>query len=223
MKIKCSRYCSQRSKTGKHLVKSSDIDEANEMKLNIKVADFSLAVQQTGLAIQQTVQHVSVYLWDSYIHGVKHILSRDHILELTEEWNNNLDIGEECSIEEKSNNPATACQQDETSEAQESSTNNNGNIELGAEIETANGGSKSSTPAKQFPAGRSVSPVSNLKQNQDFQEKKGELDKSSVHSTQELGTKSLLHSGSHSEPKRNHRTSINSEQLKSKQLLLVLK
>ncbi|XP_050752977.1 serine/threonine-protein kinase 33 [Gymnogyps californianus] len=30
------------------LVKSSDIDEANEMKLNIKVADFSLAVQKTG-------------------------------------------------------------------------------------------------------------------------------------------------------------------------------
>lgn len=80
---------------------------------------------------------------------VKHMLSGDHVLELMKEWNNNLDIGEECSIEEESNNPATTCQQDETREAQESSTSNNGNIELSTEIETENGGNKSSTPAKQ--------------------------------------------------------------------------
>lgn len=76
-------------------------------------------------------------------------LSRDRVLELMKEWNNNLGIGEECSIGEESNNPATTCQQDETSEAQESSTSNNSNIEFGAEIETENGGNKSSKPAKQ--------------------------------------------------------------------------
>ncbi|KAM6068291.1 LOW QUALITY PROTEIN: serine/threonine-protein kinase 33 [Theristicus caerulescens] len=155
-------------------------------------------------------------------HRVKHVLSRDHVLEFMKEWDNNLNFGEECSIEEESNNPATTCQQDETSEAEENSTSKNGNIELSAEIETENGGKKSSTPAKQIgkeksstsvlpnatagkknttlktysvsPSGRSVFPVPNLKWNQDFQEKKGELDKCSVPSTQELGNKSLLKS-----------------------------
>ncbi|KAM9266911.1 LOW QUALITY PROTEIN: serine/threonine-protein kinase 33 [Cariama cristata] len=44
------------------------------------------------------------------------------------------------------------------------------------------------------PAGRSVSPVSNSKRNHNCQEKKRELDKSLGHSTQELGNKSLLKS-----------------------------
>lgn len=70
---------------------------------------------------------------------MKHMLSRGHVLELMKEWENNLDIGEECSIEEESNNPATTFQLDETSKAQESSTSNSGNVELSAETETENG------------------------------------------------------------------------------------
>ncbi|KAM9278152.1 LOW QUALITY PROTEIN: serine/threonine-protein kinase 33 [Morus bassanus] len=282
------------------LVKSSDIDEANEIKLNRKAADFGLAVQQTGgsdsmfqsicgtpymapevisaydysqqcdiwsigvimymlmsfmvvlhdinicimvvgFAQHNTIEYIIKWLveigwfdWliriqssacnqhksqlrtskqvlrlllkvdpayqitadelldNQWITGETHVVQRP-VLELMKEWNNNLDIGEERSIED-TNNPATTCQQDETSEAQKSSTTNNGNIELGAEVETENGGNKSSTPANQSPAGRSVSPVSNLKRNQAFQEKKGELDKCSVPSTRELGNKSLLKS-----------------------------
>ncbi|XP_009918894.2 serine/threonine-protein kinase 33 [Haliaeetus albicilla] len=104
---------------------------------------------------------------------VKHMLSRDHVLtkELKKEWNNNLDIGEECNIQGESSNPATTCQQDETSEAQESSTSNNGNIELGAEIEMENGATNTphqqNSPLQVGP----VSPVSNSKWNQDCQEK----------------------------------------------------
>ncbi|GAB0189901.1 serine/threonine-protein kinase 33 [Grus japonensis] len=49
---------------------------------------------------------------------VKHMLSRDCVWELMKEWNNNLDIGKECSREEES------------------------------KIETENGGNKSSTSAK---------------------------------------------------------------------------
>lgn len=77
------------------------------------------------------------------------MLPRDHVLmkELKKEWNNNLYIGEECNIQGESSNPATTCQQDETSEAQESSTSNNGNIELGAEIEMENGATN--TPHQQ--------------------------------------------------------------------------
>ncbi|KAM6256022.1 LOW QUALITY PROTEIN: serine/threonine-protein kinase 33 [Spheniscus humboldti] len=238
------------------LAKSSDIDEANEIKLNIKVADFGLAVQQTGgsesmfqsicgttvhmapevisaydysqqcdvwsigvimyvlmsfivlhdinvcitvvgFAQHNTIEYIIKWLveigwfdWliriqssacnqhnsqlrtskqvlrlllkvdpahqitanelldNQWVAGETHVVRRP-VLELMKEWNNNLDIGEECSIEEESNNPATTCQQDETREAQESSTSNNGNIELGTEIETENGGNKSSTPAKQ--------------------------------------------------------------------------
>jgi len=49
---------------------------------------------------------------------VKHMLCRDDVLELMKEWNNTLDIGEECSTGKESNNPSTTCQQDETREAQ---------------------------------------------------------------------------------------------------------
>lgn len=80
---------------------------------------------------------------------VKHTFSGDCVLELKKEWNNYLDIGEKCNIEEESNNPATTCQQDQTSEAQENPTSNNSNMEPGAEVATENGGNKSSTPAKQ--------------------------------------------------------------------------
>ncbi|XP_052666594.1 serine/threonine-protein kinase 33 [Harpia harpyja] len=152
------------------LVKSSDIGEANEMKLNIKVADFTLALQKPGgsESMFQSICGTPIYMAPEVISAydysqqcdiwsigvimymlVKHMLSRDHVLtkELKKEWNNNLDIGEECNIQGESSNPATTCQQDETSEAQESSTSNNGNIELGAEIEMENGATN--TPHQQ--------------------------------------------------------------------------
>ncbi|CAM9495812.1 unnamed protein product [Bubo scandiacus] len=190
------------------LVKSSDIDEANEIKhkahsscfvfkhLNFFFFSIINTIFSAWLADPEVIsaydysQRCDIWSIGVIIYMlVKHTLSRDHILELMKEQNNNRDISEECSIDEESSNPANSCQQDETSEAQESSTSNNGNIELGAEIEIENRGNKSSTPAKQ-----SVSPVSNSKRSQDCQEKKGDLDKSLVPSMQELGNKNLLKS-----------------------------
>nr|XP_009682995.1 PREDICTED: serine/threonine-protein kinase 33 isoform X1 [Struthio camelus australis]XP_009682996.1 PREDICTED: serine/threonine-protein kinase 33 isoform X1 [Struthio camelus australis]XP_009682997.1 PREDICTED: serine/threonine-protein kinase 33 isoform X1 [Struthio camelus australis]XP_009682998.1 PREDICTED: serine/threonine-protein kinase 33 isoform X1 [Struthio camelus australis] len=288
------------------LVKSSDIDEANEMKLNIKVTDFGLAVQKAGGSVFQSICGTPIYMapevisahdysqqcdiwsigvimymllcgeppftasleeklfelirkgdlyfkntvWDTvseaakqvlrlllrvdpahritanelldnqWITGETHAVQRPcNVLELMKEWNNTLDIGEVCSVEEESNNLASTCQQDEVSEAQESPTSNNGNVKCGAETETENGGNKSSTSAKQIskkkssipvlpngtlrkknmtlktasasPAGRSTSPVSISKRNLECQEKKGELDKSIGPSTQGLGSKNI--------------------------------
>ncbi|XP_010224119.1 PREDICTED: serine/threonine-protein kinase 33, partial [Tinamus guttatus] len=184
------------------LVKSSDIDEANEMKLNIKVTDFGLAVQKAGGSVFQSICGTPMYMapevisahdysqqcdvwsigvimymllcgeppfiasleeklfelirkgdlcfknavWETvsetakqvlrlllrvdpahritanelldnqWITGDTHAVQRPcNVLELMKEWNNNLDIGEMCSVEEESNNPAAACQQGETS------------------------------------------------------------------------------------------------------------
>ncbi|OPJ73879.1 hypothetical protein AV530_013307 [Patagioenas fasciata monilis] len=80
---------------------------------------------------------------------VERMFSGERVFELKKEWNNYLDIGEKCNIEEESNNPGTTCQQDQTSETQENSTSNNSNMEPGAEVGTENEGNKSSTPAKQ--------------------------------------------------------------------------
>uniref|UniRef100_A0A8B9Q1I9 Serine/threonine kinase 33 n=1 Tax=Apteryx owenii TaxID=8824 RepID=A0A8B9Q1I9_APTOW len=44
------------------LVKSSDIDEANEMKLNIKVTDFGLAVQKAGGSVFQSICGTPIYM-----------------------------------------------------------------------------------------------------------------------------------------------------------------
>ncbi|NXA34387.1 STK33 kinase, partial [Eudromia elegans] len=44
------------------LVKSSDIDEANEMKLNIKVTDFGLAVQKAGGSVFQSICGTPMYM-----------------------------------------------------------------------------------------------------------------------------------------------------------------
>nr|DAA64907.1 TPA_inf: serine/threonine kinase 33 [Tinamus guttatus] len=256
------------------LVKSSDIDEANEMKLNIKVTDFGLAVQKAGGSVFQSICGTPMYMapevisahdysqqcdvwsigvimymllcgeppfiasleeklfelirkgdlcfknavWETvsetakqvlrlllrvdpahritanelldnqWITGDTHAVQRPcNVLELMKEWNNNLDIGEMCSVEEESNNPAAACQQGETSRAQESPARSNGNVALGADAE--DGGSKPSAAAKQSPAGRSASPVSIAKRNLECQEKRGELDKSVGPSTQGPGNK----------------------------------
>ncbi|XP_040985350.1 serine/threonine-protein kinase 33 [Aquila chrysaetos chrysaetos] len=160
----------------------------------LDVVDFTLAVQKPGgsESMFQSICGTPIYMAPEVISAydysqqcdiwsigvimymlVKHKLSRDHVLtkELKKEWNNNLDIGEECNIQGESSNPATTCQQDETSEAQESSTSNNGNIELGAEIEMENGATNTphqqNSPLQVGP----VSPVSNSKWNQDCQEK----------------------------------------------------
>ncbi|XP_019407757.1 PREDICTED: serine/threonine-protein kinase 33 isoform X2 [Crocodylus porosus] len=261
------------------LVKSTDINEANEMKLNIKVTDFGLAVQKAARSetmfqstcgtpiymapevisahdysqqcdiwsigvimymllcgeppfiatleeklfelikkgelhfnnpIWQTVSEAAKHvlqlllrvdpahritahelLDNQWITGDTHIVQRPcNVLELMKEWKNNLDIGEVCTVEEL-NNPPTTAHQAEMNEERESPVRSNGISEPGAETETESGSSKPSTPTKQTPAGRSVSPVSNLKRNQDCQEKKGETDKSFVSTSQGLGNKNV--------------------------------
>ncbi|XP_067396848.1 serine/threonine-protein kinase 33 isoform X2 [Emydura macquarii macquarii] len=290
------------------LVKSSETDEENEMKLNIKVTDFGLAVQKAGGSesmfqstcgtptymapevisahdysqqcdiwsigvimymllcgdppfianseeklfelIKKGELHFNNPMWQTvseaannvlqlllrvdpahritanelldnlWITGETRIVQRPfNVLELMKEWNNNLDIGEVCSVEEELNSPSTALNLGEMSEEQESPVSSNGTSDLGAEIETESGSSKPCTPAKQVnkkknnttalpngtlkkknttpkpssasPAGRSVSPVSNSRRNQDSQEKKGETEKSPGSSSQGLGNKSM--------------------------------
>ncbi|TFK00088.1 CAP-Gly domain-containing linker protein 3 [Platysternon megacephalum] len=302
------------------LVKSSETDEENEMKLNIKVTDFGLAVQKAGGSesmfqstcgtptymapevisahdysqqcdiwsigvimymllcgdppfiasleeklfelikkgelhfinpIWQTVSEAAKHvlqlllrvdpahritanelLDNLWITGETHIVQRPfNVLELMKEWNNNLDIGEVCNVEEELNSPSTASNQDNMTEEQESPVSSNDNSEVGAETETESGSSKPCTPTKQSEsretileevkekvnkkknntsalpngtlkkksitpkpsiassAGRSVSPVSNSRRNQDTQERKGETEKSSVPSSQGTGNK----------------------------------
>ncbi|KAM6360304.1 LOW QUALITY PROTEIN: serine/threonine-protein kinase 33 [Alca torda] len=188
------------------LVKNSDINGANEMKLNIKVLIISTpeVISAYDYSQQCDIWSIGVIMYMLYLFTDPNFLTpfiaslEEKLFELIRKGDlcfNNL-VWETVSVAhklgEESNNPATTCQQEKPSEAQENSTSNNTNIEFGAEIETENGGNKSSTPAKQFPAVRSVSPVSNSKWNQDC--RKGELDKSLVSSPQELGNKSLLQS-----------------------------
>ncbi|XP_048710277.1 serine/threonine-protein kinase 33 isoform X2 [Caretta caretta] len=290
------------------LVKSSETDEENEMKLNIKVTDFGLAVQKAGGSesmfqstcgtptymapevisahdysqqcdvwsigvimymllcgdppfiasseenlfelIKKGELHFNNPIWQTVSEAAKHVLQlllrvdpahritanelldnlwitgETHIvqrpfnvLELMKEWNNNLDIGEVCNVEEELNSPSTALSQDNMIEEQESPVSSNGNSEVGAETETESGNSKPWTPTKQvnkkknntsalpngtlkkksvtskpsmaFPAGRSVSPVSNSRRNQESQERKGETEKSSVSSSQGSGNKNI--------------------------------
>ncbi|KAM9148328.1 serine/threonine-protein kinase 33 isoform 3-T9 [Pangshura tecta] len=290
------------------LVKSSETDEENEMKLNIKVTDFGLAVQKAGGSesmfqstcgtptymapevisahdysqqcdiwsigvimymllcgdppfiasseeklfelikkgelhfinpIWQTVSEAAKHvlqlllrvdpahritanelLDNLWITGETHIVQRPfNVLELMKEWNNNLDIGEVCNVEEELNSPSTALNQDNMIEEQESPVNSNGNSEVGAETETESGSNKPCTPTKQVnkkknnssalpngtlkkksitpkpsiasSAGRSLSPVSNSRRNQDSQERKGETEKSSVLSSQGAGNKNI--------------------------------
>ncbi|XP_043372629.1 serine/threonine-protein kinase 33 isoform X2 [Dermochelys coriacea] len=290
------------------LVKSSETDEENEMKLHIKVTDFGLAVQKAGgsesmfqstcgtptymapevLSAHDYSQQCDVWsigvimymllcgdppfiasseenlfelikkgelhfnnpIWQTVSEAAKHVLQlllrvdpahritanelldnlwitgETHIvqrpfnvLELMKEWNNNLDIGEVCNVEEELNSPSTALNQDNMIEGQESPVSSNGNSEVGAETETESGNSKPCTPTKQvnkkknntsalpngtlkkksitpkptmaFPAGRSVSPVSNSRRNQESQERKGETEKSSVSSSQGSGNKNI--------------------------------
>ncbi|CAM5120757.1 unnamed protein product [Eretmochelys imbricata] len=290
------------------LVKSSETDEENEMKLNIKVTDFGLAVQKAGGSesmfqstcgtptymapevisahdysqqcdvwsigvimymllcgdppfiasseenlfelIKKGELHFNNPIWQTVSEAAKHVLQlllrvdpahritanelldnlwitgETHIvqrpfnvLELMKEWNNNLDIGEVCNVEEELNSPSTALSQDNMIEEQENPVSSNGNSEVGAETETESGNSKPWTPTKQvnkkknntsalpngtlkkksvtskpsmaFPAGRSVSPVSNSRRNQESQERKGETEKSSVSSSQGSGNKNV--------------------------------
>ncbi|XP_074855132.1 serine/threonine-protein kinase 33 isoform X2 [Carettochelys insculpta] len=154
-----------------------------------------------------------------WITGETHIVQRPfNVLELMKEWKNNLDIGEVCNVEEL-NSTATALHPDNKSEEQENSGSSNGNSDVGAEVETENGNSKPCTSTKQVSkkknstsalpngtlkkkststkpssaasAGRSVSPVSNSRRNQDSQEKKEETEKSFVPSSQGLGNKNI--------------------------------
>nr|XP_006133836.1 serine/threonine-protein kinase 33 isoform X3 [Pelodiscus sinensis] len=155
-----------------------------------------------------------------WITGETQIVQRPfNVLELMKEWNNNLDIGEVCNAEEELNNTATALHQDNMSEEQESFVSNNGNSELGTETEMESGNSKPCTPTKQVNkkknntstlpngtlkkrsatskpssapfTGRSVSPVSNSRRNQENQEKKGETEKSCASPNQGLGNKNI--------------------------------
>ncbi|XP_043405292.1 serine/threonine-protein kinase 33 isoform X2 [Chelonia mydas] len=155
-----------------------------------------------------------------WITGETHIVQRPfNVLELMKEWKNNLDIGEVCNVVEELNRSSTALSQDNMIEEQESPVSSNGNSEVGAETETESGNSKPWTPTKQvnkkknntsaltngtlkkksvtpklsmaFPAGRSVSPVSNSRRNQESQERKGETEKSSVSSSQGSGNKNI--------------------------------
>ncbi|XP_075784113.1 serine/threonine-protein kinase 33 isoform X3 [Pelodiscus sinensis] len=262
------------------LVKSGEIDEQHEIKLNIKVTDFGLAVQKAGGSesmfqstcgtptymapevisahdysqqcdiwsigvimymllcgdppfvasseeklfelIKKGNLHFNNPIWQTVSEAAKHVLQLllrvdpahritanelldnlwitgetqivqrpFNVLELMKEWNNNLDIGEVCNAEEELNNTATALHQDNMSEEQESFVSNNGNSELGTETEMESGNSKPCTPTKQPFTGRSVSPVSNSRRNQENQEKKGETEKSCASPNQGLGNKNI--------------------------------
>ncbi|KAM6408297.1 serine/threonine-protein kinase 33 [Rhynochetos jubatus] len=120
------------------LVKSSDIDEENEMKLNIKVLNpdaslssqkffllsalnfqfdnqlkltptgydlitsFIINFQLTQLPPPPEVISACDYSQQCDIWSIGVIMYMlDHVLELMKEWNNNLDIGEDCSTEEE--------------------------------------------------------------------------------------------------------------------------
>ncbi|KAM6204851.1 serine/threonine-protein kinase 33 [Sarcoramphus papa] len=233
------------------LVKSSDIDEANEMKLNIKVADFSLAVQKTGgsESMFQSIYGTPIYMspevisaydcsqqcdfWSigvimymlmSFIVVLHDInvcitvvdVAQHNTIEYVIKWL--VEIGFVSPVKNSRYpftdpnflTPFIASLEEKFFELirkgdlcfknlvwQTVSEAAKQILRLLLKVNPAHQITANELLDNQWitsPAGRSVSPVPNSKQNQDCQEKKGELDKSLVPSTQELGNKSLLKS-----------------------------